>query len=576
MTVKEAVQETLFRQFLSGANPTCRLGDPEISDSNEGKNLPPRVEDLDWWTYDRSLAYWYCEWLDVFYDDSERVFLRHDELTRTFELVDLNELRELASRMRLELPDSSGHPATHAHSEGTSVNHAQPADGSITLQDGLAGGDNEVVDLTTCPHTSMEAVHAVVEADLDICPTVSDAERSVTVEIADGDTQRQSTLDGPWQQEAGSGVEHDVEPTWTPDGKGNLTHWNETCGRLFVWQETTEILYEYLPADRAASGAGTSQPRHSALWASHGPVCMLSLVDDPQMSRLVDWSGVQLGRGLQDNGSWAVLGFGAPCVHAKVFPSSLGEWWVESLSTDATLVDGQHVETGRVGSLQHGSILRLGHNCELRIDVPDWHGAPASVRSSEQSSSVAKQPLPMVLESSFVPAQLERPPVRSLTGNDRARELNRALRRAVCHPTIKERQVAREREERYVDQAEKRRKLRPEPSAVDCLLLREAARLEAEERHAITTGQAAELSDSAQLYRKDVAGSMDEAGVFVGSGGGRVMAEGTERRVGLGYVPPANTAAQRRFASATQAAHNEERAGLCFRKAEEQHELSGR
>merc|ERR1712014_524500 len=53
------------------------------------------------------------------------------------------------------------------------------------------------------------------------------------------------------------------------------------------------------------------------------------------------------------------------------------------------------------------------------------------------------------------------PPV-SLTGSERARELNRALKRALCSGvSTREREAAKAREDKYEDQAAKRRRLHP-------------------------------------------------------------------------------------------------------------------
>eukprot|EP00439_Symbiodinium_sp_Y106_P007646 s7982_g1.t1 len=83
MSVLETVQETLFREFLGGANPTRRLGAAK--------------EPL-------ALALWYCEWLDTYYDSGDGAFFWRDELTQAFGDADMAEVKEAAERMRLELP----------------------------------------------------------------------------------------------------------------------------------------------------------------------------------------------------------------------------------------------------------------------------------------------------------------------------------------------------------------------------------------------------------------------------------------------------------------------------------------
>ncbi|CAE8691454.1 unnamed protein product [Polarella glacialis] len=98
--VLEMVQETLFQQFLGGSNPTCRLSTTEV-DAEESR----RVEDLPWWRYKRQLALWHCEWLDTYYDSGDHTFLWRNELTQGFDPADLEEVQELAGRLRVKLPE---------------------------------------------------------------------------------------------------------------------------------------------------------------------------------------------------------------------------------------------------------------------------------------------------------------------------------------------------------------------------------------------------------------------------------------------------------------------------------------
>eukprot|EP00913_Durusdinium_trenchii_P000610 g563.t2 len=91
-------EETLFQQFLAGADPSRRL---EVA--GDASSVSSRVEDLPWWKYQRAIALWYCEWLDTYYDSGERRFLWRDELTQGFEAANLEELKEAAQRMRLDL-----------------------------------------------------------------------------------------------------------------------------------------------------------------------------------------------------------------------------------------------------------------------------------------------------------------------------------------------------------------------------------------------------------------------------------------------------------------------------------------
>eukprot|EP00435_Cladocopium_sp_Y103_P050617 s47_g15.t1 len=189
MSVLETVQETLFQQFLAGSDPSRRLAETQ---GTQGTQDTTRVEDLAWWKYQRALALWYCEWLDTYYDSGERRFLWRDELTQGFEAANLAEVKDLAQRMRLELPE---HDAEEMKPDESSDVHAE-----AKLQE-IPGDSSAVED------------------------------------------------DGDWHVAAlAAAVDDDSLELWQPDGEGNLTHWAAEVGRLFLWQEHSGVLYEYVPA----------------------------------------------------------------------------------------------------------------------------------------------------------------------------------------------------------------------------------------------------------------------------------------------------------------------------------------
>merc|ERR1711918_239350 len=76
--------------------------------------------------------------------------------------------------------------------------------------------------------------------------------------------------------------------------------------------------------------------------------------------------------------------------------------------------------------LQHDAILCLGPSTELRVELPDWHGMPRpeETKAPAEQRAAAQE----VIASAFVKAEEHRP---SLTGTERAHELNRALRKAL-------------------------------------------------------------------------------------------------------------------------------------------------
>ncbi|CAK9108361.1 unnamed protein product [Durusdinium trenchii] len=184
MSVLDTVQETLFQQFLAGADPSRRL---EVA--GDASSVSSRVEDLPWWKYQRAIALWYCEWLDTYYDSGERRFLWRDELTQGFEAANLEELKEAAQRMRLDLPE---------HEEIT----AEPLTGE-------AAPPCEASEVETETHGAL------------------------------GD-------DGDWHVAAlAAAVEDEDDLAWRRDElTGHFTHWAPEVGRLFLWQEDPGVLYE--------------------------------------------------------------------------------------------------------------------------------------------------------------------------------------------------------------------------------------------------------------------------------------------------------------------------------------------
>ncbi|CAJ1352727.1 unnamed protein product, partial [Effrenium voratum] len=242
---------------------------------------PGQVEDLPWWKYDRALALWYCEWLDTYYDSSDRSFLVRDELTQALEPADLEALREAAQRMRLELPCSDG--------------DAEP------------------------PRTCEETL-------------ASNADHAEETENRLGD-------DGDWHVAALAACLPDEEISWKEDGQGNFTHWASEVGRLFLWQENAGVLYEYIPESKSEPAAAA---RYEARWAL-SPVAALSRRDDPRSAQLADQRGLLLGSEPGEAPSWTVLGAGVRPRHARVLHHDNG-WWVEALDS-ATLLDGRRVDS---------------------------------------------------------------------------------------------------------------------------------------------------------------------------------------------------------------------------------------
>eukprot|EP00927_Polykrikos_kofoidii_P072405 TRINITY_DN68525_c0_g1_i1.p1 TRINITY_DN68525_c0_g1~~TRINITY_DN68525_c0_g1_i1.p1 ORF type:complete len:514 (+),score=80.91 TRINITY_DN68525_c0_g1_i1:101-1642(+) len=479
--LENAVQETLFQQFLGGSDPACRLGGSRAV----GRGVKRDVEDMDWWRYKRDVALWYCEWLDVYYDRADHAFSQLDELSQTYEPVDMVELRERAGRMRLELP------------------------GDDAESKSMADGDEGT---------------AVVRSNSDCIDA------------------------GGLCWEVG---EEDVEPQWDPDGHGNFTHWAKDVGRMFLWQEQSGVLYEYLAGQEKISPSTLpveSIPRYAALWSAEGPVCVLSRQDDPRVSRVVDRRGVTLGASplttcadATSDGTeavrWAVAGKGVLEQHAILMPSESGRWWLQPLPGESeTLVDGKRLQVGRVARLQHRALVRLGEDVELRVELPDWHGAPseesASSSSTKQGGQSSAAPPSSTFESPFVPAAAPdaAQPAQHMRGTERARQLNRALRRALGlrSTSTRERIDAASREARYVDQAAKRRRLHP-TEWCDVHNTSEAALIAGQE-HANE-----EASLSSLLSRQDRDGHTLEDGSFMGA------RDGSTGRAGIGYVPPAKS-----------------------------------
>ncbi|CAE7939232.1 unnamed protein product, partial [Symbiodinium sp. KB8] len=407
-------QETLFKQFLGGANPTRRLGA-----AKEVVNGPSRVEDLPWWRYNRALALWYCEWLDTYYDSGDGAFFWRDELTQAFGEADMAEVKEAAERMRLELP-------------------REGPDAGVLEE--LAEDDGNGCEETAASASRSSAAEAPLPAE-----------------------------DGDWHVAALANVSEDEE-LWTDAGQGNFTHWAAEVGRMFLWSETAGVLYEYLPGQSSSSSASTP-PRYEALWTAQGPLAILSHRDDPQSARIVDRRGLLLGSAASEGESadgeapfWELPGPGIRPRHARL-AHGRGGWYVEVFPDAEILVDGQRADAEqRSLLLKHGSLLRLGALAELRVDLPE---TPDSVRPGPTTtpSSTAGEQCPAVLERGFVARLEEELPPPALSGSARARELNRALRRIICGPaaaaSVGERNDALRRETLYEDRAEKRRRLHP-------------------------------------------------------------------------------------------------------------------
>lgn len=382
-------QETLFQQFLAGSDPSRRLAETQGTQGTQ-EQQSTRVEDLPWWKYQRALALWYCEWLDTYYDSGERRFLWRDELTQGFDAADLTEVKDLAMRMRLELPDH----------------------------------DAEIPDAS------------------------SDVQAQKLKESSEGPGDAVED-DGNWHVAAlAAAVEDDEELLWQEDGQGNLTHWAAEVGRLFLWQEHSGVLYEYVPA------SDTSFARWVARWAL--------------TPRLVVSASAELR--VVDGGHGLLLGSEEPCwqfsslqpQHARVFRKGQ-RWWVEALDdASPSLLNGQRLQLGEPMALLSSALLRL-NDVELQLDLPETPGAaPATGVAATTATATAP-----VLQRDFVPREEESPSPHptGVTGTAHAHALNRALRRLVCGSNTQSKALERPdvlaREQRYEDRAEKRRRLHP-------------------------------------------------------------------------------------------------------------------
>ncbi|CAE7244081.1 unnamed protein product, partial [Symbiodinium natans] len=230
-----------------------------------------------------------------------------------------------------------------------------------------------------------------------------------------------------------------------------------------------------------------------ALWTAQGPLAVLSHRDDPESARLVDHRGLVLGsagNGVNDSTTdgeapfWELAGPGIQARHARLAHGQ-GGWGLEVFSTAETLLDGQRA-TDEQGPLQlrHGSLLRLGALTELRVDLPETPDSarPGPAKKASSSSGQCPAQCPAVLEKNFVPREEEERPAPGLSGSERARELNRALRRIICGPaaahSVGEKNDALRRETLYEDRAEKRRRLHP----VEWSQVPEVARKDADRR----------------------------------------------------------------------------------------------
>lgn len=456
--VLDVVQETLFEQFLAGSDPKLRHATATLR--------PHAVEDLPWWKYRRDVALWYCPWLEAYYDAGDKHFLRYDELTKTFDAVNLAELKDLAGRLRVELPEDHGE-----------------------LQE-----DEEKAE--TAP-----------------------GENSNRCEAADAERQ-EVPADGGWKEQA-DGTEEPAAD-WSTDGDGNLIHVDRHAGRRFLWQEHATalggVLFEFIAADGSAAGL-RSIPRHVAIWAQ-SPVCVLSLLHDPQVSLCLT-SSLDLGTAAPGA---TLLPWSSPsAAHptARVRPSATGRWWAEAMSEDGeTRVDGILVAFGALRRLRQNSVIRIGASCELLVHIPDFPGSPPE-GSDVITTSSAKDGAypPAVLRSDFVAAEPDSLPWgrQFSTGTARARELNRALKGALClqHFSKAEQVEQHAREAQYEDQSAKRRRLHP------CEWEPEAPALSA-------VPEAPTFSASAALYVQDTADCIRPDGSFRGSVSGH-------GRAGLGF-----------------------------------------
>ena len=371
-----------------------------LADSSGGSS---RVEDLPWWKYQRALALWYCEWLDTYYDSVERCFLWRDELTQGFEAANLEEIKDAAQRMRLALPE---------HEE-------------------RRRDDEELIEEVPIEHKACEA---------------SEASEAVGA-------------DGDWHVAALISEDTDLN-AWHDDGNGNLSYWAPEVGRLFLWQEQSSVLYEYV--------SGESTKRYVARWALK-PVMVLSVVDaaNEPRARVVDRS-LMLGYNEEQSEQSEPIWHPSPSLcarHARVYRMK-NHWCVEALD-GSTWLNGQRLQPGCPVPLRLGSLLRLAE-LELLVDLPETAPTPTVAMPGscvETVESESGQTAGVTLQRDFVPKEEPPEATPQLTGTQKAKELNRALRRLVLGANGVANAAARhaeaQREERYEDRAAKRRRQHP-------------------------------------------------------------------------------------------------------------------
>lgn len=319
-SVRDAVQEALFRQFLAGSDPRRRFADcAGVVERCEGRQpgdgaarlaaTPRCVEDMEWWRYDRKLAMWHCQWLNAYYDSGDRAFFRLDEVTQLFEPADVDALRELSARLRLELPPAAG--------EAGDVEAGDEAGA-----DGLAGGSNEASDAEAHREN-----HCVVGArGGGAAPVAAEGTFACSDDAGAHEDGGWSALVATLGANDGADGEEEDLLTWQPTGDGDMTYWDADTGRMFLWQERAGVLYWYRQNTGCEPGAcdpNALTARYVAIWSADAPMCLITHVSNPGVSQLVGHGGAVIGTRPGDGG-WAVEGFGIATRHARVLASNRG------------------------------------------------------------------------------------------------------------------------------------------------------------------------------------------------------------------------------------------------------------
>eukprot|EP00434_Breviolum_minutum_P038358 symbB.v1.2.034022.t1/scaffold4317.1/size41413/3 len=196
---------------------------------------------------------------------------------------------------------------------------------------------------------------------------------------------------------------------------------------------------------------------------------VLSVVDtaNEPRARVVDRSLI-LGHNEEQSEQSEAIWHPSPSLcarHARVYRMK-NHWCVEALD-GSTWLNGQRLQPGCPVPLRLGSLLRLAE-LELLVDLPETAPTPTVAMPGscvETVESESCQTAGVTLQRDFVPKEEPPEATPQLTGTQKAKELNRALRRLVLGANgvvnAADRHADAQREERYEDRAAKRRRQHP-------------------------------------------------------------------------------------------------------------------